>query len=216
MNASLTSLPAAVLAEFRELTLSGPRARTALAAAAAVGSAITLALLLRLQAPYWAGISAFVCIQANQPHSLQKGIHRVLGTLAGAAAALLLFPWIAYDPPAVLLLLCAAGMVAILGSLLSLYSYAWLLGGITTIMVVFGAINRPDDLLNFAFYRSAEITLGTCVALATAQLLLPVEPVAAESDARLAEFVRRPLVCFSPCAAMWLRGGAGAGHLPGF
>ena len=167
--------------EFRALTWSGPRARLALAAALAVGIAILLALLLRLQAVYWAGISAFVCVQASHPQSLRKGVHRIIGTLLGAAAAYLLFPLVAYDPFGTLLLLFAAGTLAILGSLVSDYSYAWLLGGITVMMVVLGALNDPSKTLDLAFYRSSEIILGTATALATARILLP-----------RAEFVPRP------------------------
>ncbi len=137
-----------LLAAFRSLTLRGPRAAMGLAAALAVGIAVTLALMLRLQAPYWAGISAFICMQASQPQSLRKALHRILGTLLGAAAALLIFPWIAYDHLATMLLLFLAGTMAILGALLSTYSYAWL-------------------------FRAAEITLGSATALAVAYVMLP-------------------------------------------
>jgi uncharacterized membrane protein YccC len=173
MSNRLASLPRLVLAEFFELTLTGPRARLAVAAAFAVGAAILLALMLRLQDVYWAGISAFVCIQASQPQSVRKGLHRILGTVVGAALALLLFPLVAFNHAATMLLLFCAGSLAILGSLVSRYSYAWLLGGITTLMVVLGALDDPLQTLNLAFYRSSEIILGTCVALATAKTVLP-------------------------------------------
>jgi uncharacterized membrane protein YccC len=161
------------MAAFRSFTLRGPRARLAVAATLAVGTAVFLALALRLQAPYWAGISAFICIQASQPKSLRKALHRIWGTLLGAAAALLMFPWIAYDHAATMLLLFVAGTLAILGSLVSRSPYAWLLGGITVIMVVLGALQAPELTLSFAITRSAEITLGSLDALAVAFVLLP-------------------------------------------
>jgi uncharacterized membrane protein YccC len=169
----LVTLPGLIWAESRELTLTGPRARLALAAAVSVGVAILLALLLRLEAVFWAGISAFICIQANQPRSVQKGAHRILGTLLGAGAAYLIFPSIAFNHAATMLLLFCAGFLALLGFMLSRYSYAWLLGGITTVMIVLGALDDPTQTLNLAVYRAAEIILGTTVALATARLLLP-------------------------------------------
>ncbi len=174
---SLASLPGLLCAELSELTVTGPRARLALATACAVGVAILLALMLRLEDVYWSGISAFVCIQASQPQSSRKGLHRILGTLAGASLALLLFPPLAYNHAATMLLLFCAGALAILGSLVSRYSYAWLLGGVTTIMVVLGALNDPLQTLNVAFYRSSEIILGTSVALATAKFLLPLASI---------------------------------------
>jgi uncharacterized membrane protein YccC len=167
------SLPRDVLAELREMTLRGPRALLAIAAALAVAVAIVLALALRLQDVYWAGISAFVCMQAGQPASLQKGLHRILGTVLGAAAALICFSAIAFDHVATMLLLFCAGALAIAGSLVSRHSYAWLLGGITAVMVVLGALDEPDRALNIAFYRSTEIVLGTSVALVVSRSFLP-------------------------------------------
>ncbi len=181
MIAGFAALPGRVVAELSQLAFTGARARLALAASVAVGAAIFLALILRLQDVYWAGISAFVCMQANQPQSTRKGLHRILGTVAGAAAALILFPMLAYDHAGTLLLLFCAGTLSILGSLVSRYSYAWLLGGITTIMVVLGALTDPLQTLNLAFYRSSEIILGTSVALAAAKLLLPPAPATASA-----------------------------------
>jgi uncharacterized membrane protein YccC len=112
-------------------------------------------------------------MQSSQPQSLRKALHRMGGTALGAAAALLVFPWIAFDHAATMLVLFAAGTLAILGSLLSRFSYAWLLGGITTVMVILGSLNDPALTLSFAVYRSAEITLGSVMALAVAFMLLP-------------------------------------------
>jgi uncharacterized membrane protein YccC len=173
------SLARQVLAELGELTVGGPRARPALAAALAVGVAIVLALALRLQDVFWAGISAFVCTQASQPQSFKKGFHRIIGTLLGAAAALVFFPLVAFDHAGTMLLLFVAGSAAIAGSLVSRFSYAWLLGGITAVMVILGALDDPTQALNIAFFRSSEIILGTSVALAVARWLLPAGPTTA-------------------------------------
>jgi uncharacterized membrane protein YccC len=155
------------------MTLRGPRARVSLAAALAVGSAVTLALGLHLQAPFWAGVSAFICLQASQPQSLRKAAHRITGTALAAAGSLLIFPWIAYDHAATLLMLFAAGTFGVLGWFVSSFSYAWLLGGATVMMVVLGALQDPALILSFAFYRAAEIILGSLTALAVAFVLLP-------------------------------------------
>lgn len=173
MNIELGLLLRHLLAAMRSLTRRGPRAAMGSAAALSVGTAVTLALMLRLQAPYWAGLSAFICIQASQPQSLRKALHRILGTLLGAAAALLVFPWIAYDSVATMLLLFLAGTLAILGALLSTYSYAWLLGCLTLIMVVLASLDNPELTLSFAIFRAAEITLGSATALTVAYLTLP-------------------------------------------
>jgi uncharacterized membrane protein YccC len=169
----LICLPRAVLAEFRAMTAHGPRAKLAIATALAVGTAIVVALVLRLQDVYWAGISAFVCMQANQPESLRKGLHRILGTVAGAAAALICLPSIASDHVGTMLLLFCASSLAVAGSIVSRHSYAWLLGGITTVMVVLGALDDPAHASNIAFFRCIEIIVGTLAALAISKSLLP-------------------------------------------
>ena len=175
----LIALPGEILAEFRELTLRGPRCGLAIATALAVGLAIFAALALRLEDAYWAGISAFVCSQASHPASLQKGLHRIVGTTAGAVAAVIVFPPLAFDHSATMLLLFCAGSVAIAGSLVGRYSYAWLLGGITAVMVMLGALDDPRLALNLAFFRTAEVAIGVVAAVLMSKLLLPSPPAVA-------------------------------------
>jgi uncharacterized membrane protein YccC len=114
-----------------------------------------------------------MCTQATQPQSLQKGGLRIVGTVTGAGLGFVLAPWAAYDPVVTMLLLFAAGALAISGALLSSHGYAWLLGGITAIMVILGALDNPMDALPIAFYRTAEIVLGTATALLMTRVLLP-------------------------------------------
>ena len=171
MSGLVAPLLASVWAEFQDLTLRGPRARLSLTAALGVALAVVLALALRLDQPYWAGISAFICSQPTRAMLLNKALHRVLGTALGAAVALLMYRFVAFDPAAMLLLLFAAGTLAVLGNLVSAYPYAWLLGGITLVIVVLGAINDPSLALSVAATRAAEIVLGCLAALLLATLL---------------------------------------------
>jgi uncharacterized membrane protein YccC len=175
MSRPLASLPRLIWRELSEVSFAGPRGRLSLAAALAVGVATYLALLLHLQSVFWAGISAFVCMQANHPQSLRKGILRLVGTFTGAALALLLFPLVAFDPAATLALLFCAGTIAILGSFVSTYSYAWLLGGLTMLIIILSALDDPAQTFTLAYNRCSEIILGTSVSLAMARLFLPTE-----------------------------------------
>lgn len=174
----LAPLLAAVRAEFKDLTLHGPQARLGLATGLGVGLAVMLALALRLDQPYWAGISAFVCSQPTRAMLLSKVLLRVLGTALGAGAALLMYRFVAFDTAAMLLLLFAAGTLAVLGNLVSAHPYVWLLGGITTVIVVLGAIDDPTLALSIAAMRFAEIVLG-CLAALLMATLLPVGEAAA-------------------------------------
>ncbi len=171
MSGPFVATLVAVQAEFRDLTWHGVRARHGVVTGAAVGLAVVLALALRLDQPYWAGISAFVCSQSTQAGSVSKALDRVLGTVLGACVALLWYRFVAFDTAGVLLLLFGAAMLAVLGNLVSAHPYAWLLGGLTTIMVVLGALDDPRIALAVAVDRIAEIALGALVALVTANLL---------------------------------------------
>jgi len=171
VNGPWAATLAATWAEFRDLTWRGPRAVHGVVTAAAVVLAVVLALALRFDQPWWAGISAFVCSQSTQAGSLDKALHRVLGTVLGACAALFWYRFVAFDTAGVLLLLFGAATLAVLGNLVSDHPYAWLLGGITTVMVVLGALDDPRIALPVAVGRIAEITLGSLVALAMANLL---------------------------------------------
>lgn len=170
MRPAIGELTGAIRAEFAELSFSGPRFRQANIGAVVVGLSILIALLLRLDDPWWAGISGFVCTQATHPQSLRKGALRILGTTVGAVAGFMLAPWAVYDPVATALLLFGAGTLAILGGLLSSNGYAWLLGGITVVMVTLGALDDPTQALPIAFYRAAEIAVGSLAALITTRL----------------------------------------------
>ncbi len=175
MSRPLTSLPRLTWLELTELSFTGQRGRLSLAAALAVGVAVALALALHLQSVFWAGISAFVCMQASHPQSLRKGVLRLAGTFTGAATALLVFPLVAYNPAGTLALLFGATTIGILGSLVSTYSYAWLLGGLTTLIITLGALDDPSQIFTLAYDRCCEIILGTSVSLAMAKLLLPAK-----------------------------------------
>lgn len=164
MRQVFAELPVALWRELAELNLSGPKARQANLACLAVGIAVFLALALRLADPWWAGISGYMCTQASQPQSFRKGMLRVAGTLVGALVGYVFTPLAVYDPAATLLLLFLAGTVSIIGAVLSPHGYAWLLGGITAIMVTLGALDDPTQTLPIAFYRTANIVLGTATA----------------------------------------------------
>jgi len=172
-------LLASVRAEFQDLTVHGPRARFSFVTGIGVGLAVVLALALRLDQPYWAGISAFVCSQPTRAMLLNKALNRMLGTALGAGAALLMYRFVAFDTAGMLLLLFTAGTLAVLGNLVSAHPYAWLLGGITTVIVVLGAIDDPGLALSVAATRCAEIVLGSVAVLLMANLLPAGEAAAA-------------------------------------
>lgn len=155
-------------AELAEITLTGPRARVATAAALSTGLAVLLALWLRLDNIWWAGISGFVCSQAGRPASVSKATFRVVGTLVGAVIGLLGVAWLIADYVPCLAFLFCCGMLGILGSYCSPHSYVWLLGSITAAMVVTSSMTEPGLAVHVATYRSIEIVVGSFAALLVA------------------------------------------------
>jgi uncharacterized membrane protein YccC len=158
------------LAEIEIMNARGGHcARTTLA----VALAVIIALLLRVDAPWWAAISAFVSIQMTAPSSIERGALRIIGTAIGAAIALLLTPWLIEDQVAVSLVLFLASAIAVLGLQVSSHGYAFMLGGVTLDMVVLATLGDPTSALSVACNRTAEVTIGTMMAVLVSLLLSP-------------------------------------------
>jgi uncharacterized membrane protein YccC len=167
--------------EAAELDRPGARTRLCVMSALAVALAVLASMALRLDNPWWAGISAYVSIQASSPASLKRGVLRIGGTIAGAAVGFLLAPWLAYDHAACFLFMLALTTMGVFGMMVSAHGVAWLLAGITSLMVMFMSLDHPSAALSIAFYRLFEVTLGTTSALLVAWLLAKEDPGAAAS-----------------------------------
>jgi uncharacterized membrane protein YccC len=158
-----------------EMRLTGPQGKRSAMTTLAVALAVVVALAARVDATWWAAISAFVCSQATAPASVHRGILRVLGTMGGASLALLLSPWFVNDWIALILLLFAVSTVGVVGLLVSGHGYAWLLGAVTADMVLMALLSDPLSALTVGVDRSAEVTIGTMAAMLVAVLMGPSE-----------------------------------------
>ena len=164
---------AALRRELGEIDIINARAGHCTRTALAVTLSVIAALVLRVQAPWWAAISTFVSIQTSAPSSIERGALRVAGTAIGAAVAVLLSPWLIEDQVAISLALFVASAVAVLGLQVSSYGYAFMLGGVTFDMVLLAAIGDPASVLSVACNRAAEVTIGTVVAVLVSIVLSP-------------------------------------------
>ena len=164
---------AALRRELGEIEIAGARGGHCTRTALAVALSVIAALVLRVDAPWWAAISAFVSIQTSAPSSIEHGALRVAGTAIGAAVAVLLSPWLIEDQVGISLALFIASAVAVLGLQVSSYGYAFMLGGVTLDMVLLAAIGDPASVLSVACNRAAEVTIGTVVAVLVSIVLLP-------------------------------------------
>lgn len=157
--------------EMAELHLRSARTCQCAIAALAVALATTIALETRVDAPWWAAISAFVSIRTTAPASAQRGALRIMGTATGAVIGLLLSPWLIEDQVALSLVLLAVSTLGVLGLQVSEHGYAWLLGAVTIVMVLLAALSDPLSSLDIACNPTAEVTIGTAAAILVALVL---------------------------------------------
>jgi uncharacterized membrane protein YccC len=152
----------ALRGEFAELRLSGPTAGVAFRATLASVLSMLVALALHLDKPYWAAITAVSIVVPDVSTSFVRSIDRGLGTVAGAAIGYLGAHFV--GEPLMFQLICASAVAfGIYGTERSGHGYAVLLGAVTVVLVMFGALEAPNDGFRLAVARSMEIMVGVAV-----------------------------------------------------
>jgi uncharacterized membrane protein YccC len=159
--------------ELAGVSLAGPRARMATMLALSTTISTVAALALHLDYVWWAAISGYMCLQATTPRSLQRAVLRMGGTIAGAILGFVATPWLAYDHVAGSLFIFAVATLGVLGYMVSTHAFAWLFAAITADLILLGSLQDPTQAYHMAFYRTAEVAVGSAVALATAYALAP-------------------------------------------
>jgi uncharacterized membrane protein YccC len=167
--------------------------------AAKTFAAAMLALLIGLGAdlprPYWAVATVYIVSQPLSGAMRSKAVYRVLGTVLGAAATVLLVPNLAGAPE-----LLAAALALWTGLCLYLAlldrtprSYVFMLAGYSAAIIGFPSVGTPDQIFDIAVSRVEEITLGILSAAVVGSVVFPrsLGPVvAARIDAWLADAAR--------------------------
>ncbi|MDR5754548.1 MULTISPECIES: FUSC family protein [unclassified Caballeronia] len=148
---------------------SSERAGFAAQAMASVALAVALARAFDLSNTWWAAISGFAVMQTSFAASARRGLHRMLGTVLGGLLGALAGPALGGLPWLFVPAMGAIGGVAVYRALASEFSYAWVLGGATALMVIFEAHTLPTfaATASFATLRVSEVFVGTlaCVAV---------------------------------------------------
>jgi hypothetical protein len=158
--------------EVESLSFSGVTAGLAFRAALAAVVAIMVAMAISLDDPYWAGITAFGVLQRDVTATLSRAFDRVLGTIAGAALGYLVAATVADH--VIFSAICAAIVSFTLYAQARVdHSYAVLLVGVTSLLVMFGSLSAPDTALTLAVYRGLEILVGVAAASLVDMLLAP-------------------------------------------
>lgn len=134
---------------------------------AAVCLAMFIAFWLELANPFWAGTTAGIVCQPVLGASLRKGWFRMLGTIIGAVASVVISAAFPQSRAGFLVALALWGAICgLVASILRNFaSYAAALAGYTAIIICadqLGAVGGPavDNAFNLAVTRATEICIG--------------------------------------------------------
>lgn len=146
--------------------------KTTCAALVALGIAMTL----ELPAPPVAMLTVFVLMQPVTGMVLAKCFYRVLGTAAGASAAVVFGAVFPQQPEMYLgvLTLWTATCTALAVRFRHFRWYAFVLAGYTAVLVGIPVTTHPDALFIAALTRAAEVTIGILCSAAFSALVFPV------------------------------------------
>jgi uncharacterized membrane protein YccC len=192
----LREFPSALATELRSLQLHGPRGLEAAEAAASVTLAVLGALALHSDAPWWAGISAFMVTKASPSVALSRGIMRTAGSVVGAIAGLVVLRLFVYQSLPFCLSLFVLSCIGLFGFVSSRNGYAWVVGTVTACLVMLMSFDQPQGAFNTAVNRVAEVTIGTVASLVVCAL----SPAPAETGTAPAAGLVPP-----PPLAFWRR-----------
>ncbi|MFC0402025.1 FUSC family protein [Paraburkholderia rhizosphaerae] len=163
----------AIFALGRELAAWKPSPERALFGAEAVLSvvlSVALAHMLQLTNTWWAAISGFAVMQTSFHSSAERATYRVLGTLLGALVGVVIGPLIGDRPWLFIPMLGVIGGICVYCGNGAVASYAWVLGGITSMLVTYEAhtLMSVEKTASFAVLRVAEVLVGvlSCVVVA--------------------------------------------------
>src|SRR5437660_1681180 len=144
----------------------GPALLFGLRVWAAVSLALYVAFWLELDNAYWAGTSAAIVCQPHLGASLRKGWFRLIGTVVGAVAIVVLTACFPQDraPFLVGLALWGAGCAFVATLLKNFAAYSAALAGYTAAIIAsdqLGATGGPNDqAFMLAVFRASEICIG--------------------------------------------------------
>src|SRR5467141_1955566 len=133
---------------------------------AAVCLALYIAFRLQLDNAYWAGTSAAIVCQPSLGASLRKGWFRVIGTVVGAVAIVVLTACVPQNRLGFLLglALWGAGCGLLATLLRNFAAYSAALAGYTAVIIAsdeLGAVGGANnDVFMFAVARASEICIG--------------------------------------------------------
>ena len=137
--------------------------------------ALGIAMLLELQQPRTAMTTVFVLMQPFSGMVLAKSFYRIVGTLVGMLAALLLGALFAQQPELYML-----GITVWMGTCVAAAVryrhfrwYGFVLAGYTAALIGIPTVMEPNGLFLAALTRAAEVAIGIVCSAAVSALIVP-------------------------------------------
>jgi len=145
--------------------------RQSLTTALSCWLATMAAFALHLDNPWWAAISAWVIASPDKSAFWQKGIMRICGTIIGCVLGYEVAVLLMAKPFLQAIFFFLIGSGATYMRFRSKFGYAWLIGGVATLLLMSLSITTPGSLYDFAHYRAYEIACGVVSAMICDALL---------------------------------------------
>ncbi|MBS0239198.1 MAG: FUSC family protein [Proteobacteria bacterium] len=158
---------------------------------AAASLALFVSLWISLPNPYWAVATIYIASNPLSGATRSKAIFRVMGTLIGAVAAVVMVPNLANAPVLLVLAMASWAALCLYISLLdrSPRSYVFMLAGYTAALIGFPTVNVPDAIFDVALARTEEIILGIVCAAVVSSVVFP-RPVVTAVTQRLTAWLK--------------------------
>jgi uncharacterized membrane protein YccC len=134
--------------------------REAIATATGVVSAVYVVLLMGLQDPFWAALSAIIISNVDHGALFTKGVLRIAGTSVGVVVGYYVSQWCEGLPLQQAALVAIVAGAGTYGRLRSPHGYAWFYGAITFLIIMVSTMVQPQELYSFAQFRFYEISVG--------------------------------------------------------
>lgn len=131
---------------------------------------------LGLDYPGWAALSSFAVMNTAIKASALRACHRITGTLIGGGLGLLVAPYLSQNPAFLVVFCAVVGGIAVWRAGVSSWSYSWVLGGVTAMMVMAEAQKTSDirPLFSFTFARIEEVALGCAICVLVTIMFYPL------------------------------------------
>ena len=137
--------------------------------------ALYIAMLMQMPRPYWAMATVYIVSSPFVGPTSSKALYRAVGTLTGAAAALLFVPMFVQSPYVlvVVIALWTGTLLFLSMHLRTANNYALMLAGYTLPLIALPVVDNPLAIWDVAEARTEEIFLGIVCAAVVGSLFWP-------------------------------------------